>query len=186
MASLRSPNLTVEEYLAADRVAELPSEYHDGEMFQIEAATVVHGRLVVNIGRRLAEQLESSRCAIAAQVRVRINATKYAFPDLIVYCGKPATTDAHQDTITNPKVIVEILSPTTEGYDRGAKFDLYRELPSLEEYVLVSQDKQRIETLQRTPEGDWLLKRFEGSETLVAIHALDISFPLGGVYAGVF
>ncbi len=93
------------------------------------------------------------------------------------------TPDKQEDTFANPKVIVEILSPATEGYDR-AKFDLYRELPALDEYVLVSQDK-RVETLRRTPEGDWRIKRFEGPDAVVSIHALGVSLPLAGIYAGV-
>ncbi|MEZ5402341.1 MAG: Uma2 family endonuclease [Bryobacteraceae bacterium] len=89
------------------------------------------------------------------------------------------------DTLTNPKLTVEILSPATEGYDRGVKFDLYRELPSFEEHMLVSQDKQRIETLRRTAEGDWLLKRFEGPEAVVDLLSADASIRLAEVYSGV-
>jgi Uma2 family endonuclease len=110
----------VEEYLAIDRAAEIPSEYHDGEMFPIEAVSWEYSLISVNIGRVLAERLDKTPCRVAGgPLRVRATPTRFVLPDLMVVCGKPVLTDEHQDTLTNPKVIVEILSPSTADYDYG-------------------------------------------------------------------
>lgn len=175
----------MEEYLAADRLSEYPSEYVDGEVFPLAANSVAHGLLAVSLGRRLAERLDGGPCAVASQVRLKVSATRYVYPDLLVYCGAAATTDAHGDTITNPKVVFEILSPSTAGYDRGLKFDFYRDVPSIEEYVLISQELRRVETMRRTPEGDWLLKRYEGPESVLSLGSLGVAIPLAEIYTGI-
>ena len=178
--------LSVNEYLAADRVAEIMSEYHDGEVFPIENATWVHGRLSVRLGLCIEGRLKGTQCQTAASsVRVRVSPTKYVYPDILVVCGAPAFTDETADTITNPRVVVEILSPTTLDYDYGTKFFLYRDLPSFEEYVLVSQVAYQVEVYRRTPEGSWLLSRYEGPEASFPISALNITLPLAEIYAGV-
>ena len=108
--------------------------------------------------------------------------TKFILPDLLVYCGKPALTDEHQDTITNPKVVIEILSPSTRDYDYGEKFWLYRRLPSFEEYLLVSQSEPCVEVFRLTPEREWLLATYQGLEAVVPVPSLGISIPLAGIY----
>ncbi len=186
MGALLRPRLSVEEYLAIDRAAEAPSEYHDGEMFPVETASLTHARLLFKIGRRFSERLDGSPCEVAgATIRVRVSPSKYLYPDVIVYCGKPELTDEHQDTISNPKVIVEILSPSTEGYDYGKKFVLYRGLPSFEEYLLVSQDEPRVEVSRRTPENRWLLTTYSGLDAVVQVESLGISIPMTELYDGV-
>jgi Uma2 family endonuclease len=186
MGALPVAKLSVEEYLALDRAAEVPSEYHDGEMFQIEAVTVAHGILSVNLGRRLAEQLAGTPCrVVGSSVRVRATPTKYLLPDMIVVCGKVEVTDEHQDTLTNPKVIVEILSRSTAGYDYSEKFALYRRIESFEEYILVAQDQPRVEIFRKTPDKRWLLSTYEGLDAVAEVGSLSISFRLGEVYDGV-
>src|SRR5882724_10432023 len=118
MGALPGAKLSVEEYLARDRDAQVLSEYHDGEIFPLVAVSLAHGTIQNNVGWRLGERLIGSPCRVSnAGVRVRASATKFIVPDTVVVCGKPALTDEHQDTLTNPKVIVEILSPSTEDYD---------------------------------------------------------------------
>ena len=186
MSALPITRLPVEEYLALDRAAELPSEYHDGEMFPILSGSLPHSLLQFNFGRRLAERLDGTPCRLAgASLRVRVNATKYVYPDVLVYCGKPELTDEHSDTITNPKVIVEILSPSTEDYDYGKKFILYRSLPSFEEYVLVAQDQPRVEVSRRTPENRWVLTTYQGLDITVQVESLGISIPMAEIYTDI-
>ncbi|MFN0192879.1 MAG: Uma2 family endonuclease [Aestuariivirga sp.] len=115
--------LSVEEYLAVDRVAERQSEYHDGEMFPIANVTWEHGLIVGNTAHALVQRLEKTPCHLAvAPVRVRATPTRFLLPDIMIVCGKPAFTDGAADTITNPKLIVEVLSPPTSDFDYGGKF----------------------------------------------------------------
>ena len=175
----------MEEYLAIDRAAEIPSEYHDGEMFPIEAVSWEYSLISVNIGRVLAERLDKTPCRVAGgPLRVRATPTRRV-PDLMVVCGKPVLTDEHQDTLTNPKVIVEILSPSTADYDYGEKFIVYRRIEPFEEYVLVAQDQARVEVFRKTPDKRWLISTYEGLDAVAEVESLRISFQLADVYAGV-
>ena len=112
-------------------------------------------------------------------------AAEYVYPDLQVVRGKPALTDEHPDTVTNPKVIVEVLSRSTSDYDYGAKFGLYRELPSFEEYGLVSRDRQRIEMYRRTADQQWLLSRYDGPDAALPIDSLSVAIPLAEIDSGI-
>ena len=186
MGALSVEKLSVEEYLAIDRASEVRSEYHDGLMFPFVGASLAHSVLLVNICRRLAERLDDTPFRVtAATLRVRVSRSNYVYPDLLVYCGKPALTDEHSDIITNPKVIVEILSPSTQDYDYGKKFILYRNLASFEEYLLVSQDRPRVEVSRKTPESRWILTTYEGLDAVVNVESLGISIPMAELYVGV-
>jgi len=186
MGALPVAKLSVEEYLAIDRAAEIPSEYYDGEMFPIEAVSLRHSLISVNIAGVLRERLAKTPCrAAGGPLRVRATPTRFVLPDLIVFCGKPVLTDEHQDTLTNPKVIVEILSPSTADYDYGEKFIVYRRIESFEEYVLVAQDQARVEVFRKTPDKRWLISTYEGLDAVAEVESLGISFKLAEVYAGV-
>ena len=178
--------LSAEQYLDIDRKAELKSEFHDGILFPIVAVSLRHGMIAVNAAKILAMRLENSSCAAATSpVRVRVRADKFVYPDILVFCGKPALTDESQDTITNPKVIVEVLSPSTADYDYGAKFAYYRELASFEEYLLVSQTEPKAEVFQKSPDGYWILRTIAGPGARVQMQSLKIEFPLEDLYRGV-
>ena len=185
MSAVAIPKLSVEEYLAIDRAAELKSDFHDGVVFPISAVSVAHARLTVILGRRLDERLDGGPCTAMGPVRVRVSQTKYVYPDLLVVCGKPALTDEQADTVTNPKVIVEVLSSSTGDYDYGAKFSLYRELPSLEEYILVSQETPRIEVFSRKADRQWLLSTYDGLGATLPVSSLHIAIPLAEIYSGI-
>jgi Uma2 family endonuclease len=103
----------------------------------------------------------------------------------MVVCGKPVLTDEHQDTLLNPKVVLEILSPSTADYDYGHKFILYRRIESFEEFVLVAQDQARVEVYRKTPDKRWLITNYEGLDAVVKVESLGISFQLAEIYAGV-
>ena len=178
--------LSVAEYLELDRKAEVRSEYHDGEMFPMEASSVAHSRIDVRVGAALLDQLQGSRCEVlSASLRVRVSPTKYLIPDLMVVCGKLQLTDEHQDTVTNPKVIFEILSPSSEAYDQGTKFRLYSLLESFEEYVLVFQDRPRVVVYRKTSDTRWILTIYKGLEGAFALESLGITIPMSKIYDGV-
>ena len=186
MGASPAAKLSVEEYLALDRAAEVPSEYHDGEMFPVPAVSWQHSIISANIISMLRERLANTSCrAAVSPPRVGVSPTHYLIPDGIVVCGKPALTDEHRDTVTNPKVIVEILSPSTADYDYGEKFILYRKLESFEEYLLVSQDRARIEVAHKTVDKRWLISTYEGINAVVNVESLGVSLPVIGIYDGV-
>lgn len=187
MSAASIPKLwTVEEYLADDRAAERPSEYHDGHVLPIENSTWAHARIVATISSQLVAGLRGGSCTGLSQIRVRISPTKFVYPDLVVVCGKPVFDDSYGDTITNPKLIVEVLSRSTAGYDYGDKFLLYQRLPSFEEYVLVAQDQPRVTVYRKTTERRWLMTVYEGLESTAKFETIGVELALANVYDGAF
>jgi Uma2 family endonuclease len=185
MIALADPLRSVEEYLAIDRAAEVKSEYHDGRLYPVCAASWIHGRLGARLAYRVGERLIGGGCTVAVSpVRVRVSPTKFVYPDIVVVCGEPLFTDEQVDTVTNPKAIIEILSPSTRDYDYGSKFTFYRELASFQEYVLVDQDIQRIEVFRRA-DPLWHLARYDGPGALLQLQSLNITIPLAEIYSGI-
>jgi len=186
MSALPIHKLTPEEYLALDRDAELKSEYHDGELFPVAAASFRHARLVGRGFSAIESRLRGKDCAAAVSpLRVRVSPTQFVYPDIAVVCGKPQFTDEQVDTITNPKVIVEVLSPSTQDYDYGGKFGLYRRLASLQEYVLVSQDEVKVEVFRKQTEMLWTFETIAGAEATLRLDSLGVEVPLAEVYEGI-
>jgi len=187
MSAAPVAKLTVEEFLAAERAADLRNEYHDGEVFPLVAAGWNHGVITGNCYQAASARLKGTSCRLSVSaVKVRVSPTKLVVPDLVVVCGRPAFTDEASDVITNPKVVLEVLSPSTRNYDRGDKFDLYRLLPSFEEYVLIAQDEAKVEVIRRHSDGRWVITFCQGTESVAQLESLDISLPLAELYAGVF
>src|ERR1039458_7517573 len=137
MSSLPQPFITPEEYLEVERKAEFRSEYLDGQVYAMAGTSPAHGRIALNLGRRLDEQLEGGPCEVfVADLKVRVEtAGPYFYPDLVVVCGGPQLQEGHKDILVNPKVVIEILSPSTESFDCGKKFHAYARRESLSEYV---------------------------------------------------
>lgn len=163
MASQAKQRFTPEEYLALEREADYKSEYLSGEIFAITrwvpGASYRHNLIVANVVIGLGGQLQGGPCrVVASDLRVRVNATGlYTYPDAIVICGEARFGDDHRDTLLNPAVVIEVLSSSTEAYDRGEKFAHYRRLESLQDYVLIAQDRHRIEHYARHQNQQWLL-----------------------------
>jgi Uma2 family endonuclease len=186
ISALLTPKLSVEEYLTLDRAAEEPSEYHDGEMLPVATTSWKHSVISINVAALLRTALRGTPCQVAgSSLRLRVSPTKFIVPDLIIVCGKPALTDEFQDTLTNPKVVIEILSPSTADYDYGRKFLLYRRLPSFEEYILISQDQARVEVYRKTSEDHWTLSTVRGLGGVVALQTVGVSLALADVYESV-
>lgn len=152
--------LTPEQYLEIDRQAERKSEYWQGEVFAMSGAAEPHNLAMSNVHGQFYVQLRSSACrTYSNDMRVRVNATGlYTYPDIVVVCGTPQFLDARRDTLLNPTLIVEVLSPSTEAYDRGRKFELYQSLDSLQQYLLVASERVHADLFTRQPGGQWLLR----------------------------
>ena len=179
--------LTETEYLALERAAVgVKSEFYDGEMFAMSGATRGHSRISTNLAAEFTRKLAGHRCQpFNADLRVKIEASGlYTYPDLSVVCGEDQHVDEEQDNLTNPTLIVEVLSPSTENYDRGRKFEHYRQIPSLKEYLLVSQDQPRIEQFIRQS-NQWVLRDAVGLKTKLVLPSLKISLSLAAVFRGV-
>ncbi len=162
-------------YLEKERLAETKSEYYQGQTIAMAGASAAHNALVAALIGELYAQLKGSDClAMPSDLRVKAEATgRYTYPDVTIFCGKPLYEDSERDTLLNPKVIIEVLSPSTEAYDRGKKFESYRTIPSLEEYVLVSQDRPKIECFRRQ-NAFWVLQEGRSEDdgmTLASVNA---------------
>lgn len=178
---------TPEEYLAMERQAPFKSEYHAGEIFAMAGASVTHNIITLNVATQLRVQLRGGPCRpFAADMRVRVGpADLYAYPDVAVVCGERRFADEQRDVLLNPTVIVEVLSPGTEEYDRGDKFAGYRHLESLQEYLLVAQDRPRVEQYTRQADGQWRLSEAAHLDAVMHLSSLAADLALSEVYADV-
>jgi Uma2 family endonuclease len=178
------PRYTFEDYLAAEREAEIRHEYVNGQVFSMVGASENHNIIVANLTTLLLTQMKGRPCLVYANdMKVRIdaeNACKY--PDITALCGEREFLDNRRDVLLNPSLIIEVLSASTEAYDRGEKFALYRRLPSLEEYVLTSQEKNRIELYTKQPDGGWLLKEYNDDHDQIVLLSIDCELLLGDIY----
>jgi len=184
MSTERKTHLTPEEYLALERKAEVRSEYLDGDMVAMSGGSREHNLIVGNLVREMGLQLKGRPCEVyPSDMRVKVSATGlYTYPDDTVVCGEPQLEDERRDTLLNPTVIFEVLSDSTESYDRGSKFAHYRKVPSLVEYVLVSQREYRIEQYVRQPDGPWLRSEVRGLNGNLVLPSIQSSMEMAQIY----
>jgi Uma2 family endonuclease len=184
MSAQPQPRLTPEQYLEIERAAQFRSEYYNGRMYAMSGASYRHVMIISSLSRRLQNALEAGRCSVGTNdLRVRVSpAGLYTYPDLVVICGEPKFADNRADTVLNPTLIVEVLSPSTEAYDRGFKFAQYRTLESLQEYGLVSQSEPRVEIFRRQPSGDWLLSESAGMEAICRFDSAGCTIAVKDIY----
>ena len=177
--------LTPEEYLAIERDVEAKHEFYRGEMFAIGGASREHNLITGNAGASLHAQLANRPCeAYQNDMRVKVAASGlYTYPDIVVTCEKPRFEDDKFDTLLNPQSIIEVLSDTTEKYDRDKKFELYRQIESLREYGLISQDRVHIELFTRGDDGHWRLSEATGLDSEIELAAIGCRLTLADVYA---
>ncbi len=181
------PLYTLEEYLASERKAEFRNEFVSGRISSRKGSSrwhnVIMGNIVHGLSRRLRKSLHET---YPSDMKVLIGAAaSCVYPDVTVTTNDPQFLDHHNDVLLNPLVIVEVLSESTEADDRGATFALYQRIESLQEYVLIAQDKPRVERYVRQPNGQWLYGSVDGLEGKVALDSLGISLPLAEIYARV-
>ena len=175
--------MTPEEYLATERRADRKSEYLDGRVLAMTGATERHNLIVANLIIALGSQLRGSGCRVyPSDLKVRAGATRYFYPDVSIICGAPEFPPDGTDVILNPRVLIEVMSESTTAFDRGAKFLAYQQLPSLRDYLLVSQDQPLIEHFRRQDGDAWLYTRVDDTANLLSVQA---RLRLGEVYAEV-
>src|SRR4051812_14840947 len=187
MSAVPKTKLTPAEYLAIERKAAGKSEFYRGEMFAMAGASEEHCLIKDNLAGEVRHQLKGGPCrVVTSDLRVKVDATGlYTYPDVVIYCDRPRFEDDVFDTLLNPRAVVEVLSDSTEKYDRGAKFRHYRQIPSLQEYVLVAQDEALAERHVRQPDGSWLLTEFAGLDRVLELATVPARVPLAEIYRDV-
>ena len=178
------PYLTPEEYLVQERQSETKSEYWQGETYALAGASRQHNLMAFNLAATLDAQLKSRPCeAYLSDMRVKKDrAGLYTYPDVTVVCGQAEFEDRSEDTLLNPATLIEVLSPSTEAYDRGTKFEFYRTLESFSDYLLVSQSRPIIEHFTRQPDDRWLMSTYKGLDAVAPIPAIGCELRLADVY----
>ena len=176
---------TAEEYLAMERDSDIRHQFVQGEIFAMSGASRKHNVISGNTFAALHNQLKNRPCEIYNNdMRVKISSCgDYVYPDIVAVCDKPQLEDEQLDTLLNPTLIIEVLSESTEAYDRGRKFTAYRSLDSLREYLLIAQDGVQIEHYQRQGEGHWLLSEALDLQAILELPAIDCRLELKDVYA---
>ena len=192
-AFAQHPQITPDEYLALERAADFKSEYFDGRIYQMAGASPEHSAIVFNLYTEVGVSLRGKPCrGLSNDTKVRsgelITSGKkglFSYPDLTVICDEPLFHDEHRDVLINPKVIFEVLSPSTEVFDRTKKFFRYQTIETFTDYILIAQDEPRIEHLIRQPDGGWTLYVYTGLENSFQIASINSALSLSGVYDGI-
>ncbi|MFI5460118.1 MAG: Uma2 family endonuclease [Isosphaerales bacterium] len=186
VSAARITRYTPQQYLALERKAEFRSEYCNGFITAMAGASREHNLIALNLGGEIRSQLKNRPCEVyASDMRVLVSPTGlYTYPDVVAVCGKPLFEDDEFDTLLNPTLIVEVLSPSTESYDRGKKFGHYRRLESLREYVMVAQDQVRVERYTRQGE-EWLLTDLNDLDATLRLASIGCEVSLREIYAKV-
>jgi len=184
MVAQLKATLTEEEYLAQERAGDTKHEYHRGTIVAMVGASREHNLIVTDTSRCVSTQLRKRPCELyVADMRLRIAALgKYFYPDVTVVCGEPRFADDYVDNLLNPTVVIEVLSPSTEAHDRGEKFESYRTVESLREYLLIAQDRYHVDHFVRQDDGSWLLNDASGLESLIHLPSIGCELPLAEVY----
>jgi Uma2 family endonuclease len=184
MSSQRTTFITPEEYLAQERLADHKSEYFQGEVFAMSGASPRHVWIAANVTAEFRQQLKGKPCRVSASdLRLRVTpAGLYTYPDVMVVCGEPQYAEDQKDTLLNPVLIVEVLSNATRDYDRGRKFQHYRKLPSLVEYLMIEQDEPHVEHWTRQPDNHWDFVEFDGLTQSLQLTSIGCTLPLTEIY----
>jgi Uma2 family endonuclease len=188
MSAIPKRRYTMEEYIEIDKYSEERYEYFAGEILDMAGASLDHNQIVSNLILSLGNNLAKRPCRVLpADMRIKVpKALPYRYPDVVVVCGEPVIEAIHgMEMLINPSLIIEVLSPTTEAYDRGDKFHAYQSVESFQEYLLVSQDKPYVTRYVRQPEGAWLRSDIEGIESEIKLSSLGFAISLGEIYRSI-
>lgn len=175
------------DYLAMERAASTKHELWNGEVFAMTGGTLMHARLIARMIAQLAAAIDDRPCEVfSSDARVRVPRSRgFVYPDLSVVCGTIETYEGSDDILGNPGLVVEVLSRSTEAFDRGEKFGGYRSIPSLVDYVLVAQDTPRIEVFTRQPDASWTLRVYDDAHPQVALPSIGVALSLTALYRGI-
>jgi Uma2 family endonuclease len=184
VAVAKTSYITPQEYLDRERSAEFKSEYCEGVVYAMSGASLAHNIISVNVTGGLWFQFKGRPCQVFTNdMKVRVeNRGIYTYPDALALCGEARFDDRHKDVLLNPTLIFEVLSPSTEAYDRGKKFSHYQHIVTLTDYVLIAQDTIRVERYQRQADGSWRYTCHEGSEEILHFAALESALRLTDIY----
>jgi len=184
MSTVPKSLITPDEYLQRERRAEFKSEYYRGETFAMAGASAEHNLIVSNCIVNIGSQLKKRPCRVyPSDLRLKVQATGlFTYPDVTVVCGEPQFEYDRGDVLTNPVLIIEVLSDSTEAYDRGAKFEMYRTIPSLQHYVLIAQDRISVESFTRTTGDEWILRASQELNGSIRLDTIDCDLSLAEVY----
>ena len=186
MTALEKPFLTPEAYLEAERAAEFKSEYADGEVFAMAGATFEHNQISANAVREIGIAMKDRPCnVVGPDMKIWLEvASRFVYPDVSGLCGPLDFHDNQRDTYTNPQFIIEVLSDSTEAYDRGDKFFHYQTLPSLREYVLISQRAVAVEVFRKQGD-DWIYRLYQSLDDVLKLDSVDCTISLREIYRNV-
>lgn len=178
---------TPKEYLELEETAEYKSEYIDGRIVPMAGASLNHNRLILNFSLYLKPTLTGKDYEVfLSDVRLWIPRYRiYTYPDVMLIAGEPVLQENRNDTVTNPSIIVEVLSKSTKNYDQGDKFDYYRSIPEFREYVLIDQYKVNVKHFAKTSESQWLLTNYESTDAMLSLSALEFQIQLSEIYEGI-
>ncbi|GCA75915.1 hypothetical protein MiTe_02752 [Microcystis aeruginosa NIES-2520] len=179
--------LSLEEYRNLETIAEVKQEYHDGEIIEMTGVSINHNSILINLIVLLKLALRGTNYRLqSSDLRLWIpQYNRGLYPDLMLIAGEPLFSDNRNDEILNPCLIIEVLSPSTSGYDRGDKFRYYRSIPQLNQYLLVSQGEILIESYSKTSENNWLLQEYTPARGIISLDSLGISLNLADIYEGI-
>lgn len=184
-AQQKIDTITPEEYLALERAAEYRSEYHNGEMYAMAGTSRKHNIISLGIAATLHFAFRDKGCSVYhSDLRVRIEKyNRFFYPDVVVACDEQEFMDDELDTLLNPILIIEVLSKSTESFDRGQKFQFYRAIPTLQEYVLVAQDRINVEKFEKNADGLWILSEANELDQCIHLNSVDFKLNLNDIYA---
>jgi Uma2 family endonuclease len=179
--------ISLEEYRNLETIAEVKHEYHDGEIIEMTGGSINHNSILINLIVLLKLALRGTNYRLqSSDLRLWIpQYNRGLYPDLMLIAGEPLFSDNRNDEILNPCLIIEVLSPSTSGYDRGDKFRYYRSIPQLNQYLLVSQGEILIESYSKTSENSWLLQEYTPARGIISLDSLGISLNLADIYEGI-
>jgi Uma2 family endonuclease len=184
MSTIAKKHFTVEEYFEHEARADYKSEYYHGEVFAMAGASVAHNDIVTNLIVAIGERLRGMPCRVMpSDMRIKCPTNLYTYADALIVCGEREVLKYHGlETLLNPRVVFEVLSESTESYDRGKKFQHYQSIPSLQEYVLVAQDRPHVDHFARNPDGSWRLTMIDGSENVLQLTTVDCELSFHAIF----
>ena len=187
MTALQKRKLTAEEYLVIERDAEFRSEFYDGVMYAMAGASVQHNRVKSNLACEIGNGLLRGPCELLSSTqRIHVERTgMFAYPDILIFCNPIELADCDANTIINPRILIEVLSPSTERYDRDVKRRHYSRIESLQEYIIVAQNQPQIDRFVRQADGTWSSEVFHGIEETFSLASLPIEIPLAKIYRNI-
>ena len=187
MSALPEQYLSLQDYFQLEETSEMKHEYYQGTIYDMAGANLRHNLIVTNLISSLHTQLRGSACNVfPSDLRIKVEAIGlYTYPDLSILCGDVQYADGREDCVSNPALLIEVLSPNTERYDRGKKFQYYRTIETLHDYLLIAQDNAHVEHYVRQDAQRWMLMEYSGDDQSIPLDAIGCTLTLASIYENV-